>query len=170
MLQNLFRSQLQPWAGQNCTTMWCLQHLSPRTHNGQSSWNGKSSWTTGQPNNRAGFQAHHCGSSSLGQSCGGHRNMRNSRMNRYTITNTSEFQRCLHSIYFDAHSTNNCHRCRSESLQKIAKFLGRQLGWICVHSSMWFFLEMWCPEPVCCGFRALLTRGLRKISDDDDYY
>ena len=125
MLQNLFRSQLQPWAGQNCTTR-CLQHLSPRTHNGQSSWNSKSSWTTGQPNNRAGFQAHHCGSSSLGQSCGGHRNMEHvkQQMNRYTIANTSEFQRCLHSIYFDAHSTNNCHRCRSESLQKIAKFLG----------------------------------------------
>ena len=50
--------------------------------------------------------------------------MRNSRMNRYTIANTSEFQRCLHSIHFDAHSTNNCHRCRSESFQKIAKFLG----------------------------------------------
>ena len=47
----------------------------------------------GQLDNRAGFQAHHCGSSSLGQSCGGHRNMRNSRMNRYTIANTSEFQR-----------------------------------------------------------------------------
>ena len=62
--------------------------------------------------------------SSLGQSCGGHQNMRNSEMNRYTIENISECQRYLCSIYFDAHSTNNCQDVdESESLQKIAKIL-----------------------------------------------
>ena len=95
-----------------------FQNLSPKTHNGQSAW------TTGLTNNRAGFPAH-CGGSSLGQSCGGHQNMRNSEMNRYTIANISECQRYLRSIYFDAHSINNCQDVNvSESLRKIAKILG----------------------------------------------
>ena len=46
--------------------------------------------------------------------------MRNIGMNRYTIAKTSECQRYLNSIYFDAHSTNNCLDVDvSESLQKI---------------------------------------------------
>ena len=57
------------------------------------------------------------GGSSLGQSFGGHQNMRNSGMNRYTIANISECQRYLRSIYFDAHSTNNCQDVDVENHQ-----------------------------------------------------
>ena len=72
-----------------CDVWNIIFNLSPRTHNGPVS--------LAQLDNQV-SQLITVGFISVGQSCEGHQNKRNSRMNRYTIANTSEFQRCLLSI------------------------------------------------------------------------